>query len=75
MWEDTIKKAPLPPDGDPTDPNVLPRTIKGQIKSAISEFKSMNLMDNKENHDKKNSGLDKLFRLLNHLDDLDPFGP
>jgi len=68
-WKEEIKKAPLPPDGDPTDPNVLPRSIKDQIKSAISEFESMGLIDNKENHDKKEDGLRKLYRLLKHLDD------
>tara|TARA_R100001463_G_scaffold39951_1_gene85243 strand:+ start:1109 stop:1366 length:258 start_codon:yes stop_codon:yes gene_type:complete len=63
-----IKKAPLPPDGDPTDPNSSPRTIKEQIKSAIREFESMGVSGD-ENHNKHDMGLRKLYRLLKHLDD------
>jgi len=64
----SIKKAPLPPDGDPTDPNSSPRTIKEQIKSAIREFESMGVSGD-ENHNKRDRGLRKLYRLLKHLDD------
>jgi len=68
-WKEEIKKAPLPPDGDPTDPNVLPRSIKDQIKAAIQDFNKMELVDNKANHELKRDGLRKLYRLLKHLDD------
>ena len=68
-WKDEIKKAPLPPDGDPTDPTALPRTIKQQVLSAIGEIESMGLSDNQRNHDKKKMALIKLYRLVKHLED------
>jgi hypothetical protein len=67
-WKDKIKKAPLPPDGDPTDPTALPRTIKQQVLSAIGEIESM-VIDTKRNGEKQKMALIKLYRLVKHLED------